>query len=144
MTGVQTCALPISADGLLTAPFPIPQSRYEPFAPTEFQCVADPEVTLRFDQPGEVGFELMTVEGAMRRLRATTGVRTLPREPAAEPNDQASTSESSIRLPNGSAKKASLRLIAGRTHGSATILTPRARSSASVLSTLATWRQKWW
>ncbi len=72
-----------AADGLLTAPFPIPQSRYEPFAPTEFQCVADPEVTLRFDQPGEVGFELMTVEGAMRRLRATTGVRTLPREPAA-------------------------------------------------------------
>jgi len=61
-----------------------------------------------------------------------------------EPNDQASTSESSIRLPKGSAKNASLRLIAGKTHGSATILTPRARSWASVSSTLATWRQKWW
>lgn len=61
-----------------------------------------------------------------------------------EPNDQASTSESSIRLPNGSAKKASFRLIAGTTHGSATILTPRARSWASVSSTLATRRQKWW
>jgi hypothetical protein len=59
-------------------------------------------------------------------------------------NDQSSSSESSIRLPNGSAKKASLRLIAGNTHGSATILTPRSRSSPSVLSTLATPRQKWW
>src|SRR5215831_13711315 len=60
------------------------------------------------------------------------------------PSDQGSTSASSTRLPNGSAKKASLRLMAGKTKGSVTILTPRARSLASVSSTLATLRQKWW
>src|SRR5262249_34179640 len=58
--------------------------------------------------------------------------------------DQGSTSASSIRLPNGSAKNASLRLMAGRTNGSVTILTPRARSLAIVSSTLTTLRQKWW
>src|SRR6478672_6936482 len=59
-----------------------------------------------------------------------------------EPNDQGSTSASSIRLPNGSAKKASLRLMAGKTNGSVTITTPRARSLATVSSTLVTLRQK--
>jgi hypothetical protein len=64
--------------------------------------------------------------------------------PIFEPNDQGSTSASSIRLPNGSAKKASLRLMAGKTNGSVTITTPRARSLATVSSTLVTLRQKWW
>ena len=53
-----------------------------------------------------------------------------------------STSASSIRLPNGSAKKASLRLIAGRVKGSATIATLRDFSVATVLSMFFTVRQK--
>jgi len=64
-----------AADGVLLAPFPGPSSRYEPFAQTEFQCVDDPETTLHFDQPGEAGYRRMTVQGALRRLRTTTGVR---------------------------------------------------------------------
>jgi hypothetical protein len=44
--------------------------------------------------------------------------------PRPESNDQARSSESSIRFPNGSAKNASLRLMAGNTHGSATISDP--------------------
>src|SRR5262249_32629390 len=54
------------------------------------------------------------------------------------------TSASSIRLPNGSAKNASLRLMAGKTNGSVTTATPRDRSVAIVASTLVTFRQKWW
>jgi len=65
-----------AADGVLIAPFPAPDSRYEPFAQTEFQCVDDPEITLHFDQPGEAGYERVTVQGPMRRLRTTTGART--------------------------------------------------------------------
>jgi F0F1-type ATP synthase assembly protein I len=60
-----------------------------------------------------------------------------------EPGFQASTSASSIRLPNGSQKKASLRLIAGRMNGSVTMVTPRDFSVAIVSSTLFTVRQKW-
>jgi hypothetical protein len=62
--------------------------------------------------------------------------------PITQPNDQASTSASSIRLPNGSAKKASLRLMAGKMNGSVTIVTPRTRSLVIVSSTLVTLRQK--
>jgi CubicO group peptidase (beta-lactamase class C family) len=66
-----------AADGVLTAPFPAPDSRYEPFTQTEFQCVDDPEMTLRFEQPGEAGYERATVEGPMRwRWRTATGNRT--------------------------------------------------------------------
>lgn len=53
-------------DGGLTAPFPAPRSRYEPFTQTAFQLVDDPEITLHFDQPGEVGYERVTVESPMR------------------------------------------------------------------------------
>ena len=64
-----------AADGALTAPFPAPDSRYEPVGRAEFQCVDDPEITLWFDQAGETGYRQVRVEGAMRRLRTTTGVR---------------------------------------------------------------------
>jgi hypothetical protein len=47
-----------------------------------------------------------------------------------------------MSFPNGSAKKASFRLMAGRTNGSATIVTPSSRSFASDASTLATWTQR--
>jgi hypothetical protein len=53
-------------DGLLTAPFPVPHSRYEPFDRTQFQCIDDPEITLCFDQPGPTGYERVTIEGPMR------------------------------------------------------------------------------
>jgi CubicO group peptidase (beta-lactamase class C family) len=66
----------VSADGALTAPFPTPESRYEAFTQTEFQCVDDPEITLHFDQPGQAGYARVTVEGPLRRRRATTGIRT--------------------------------------------------------------------
>ena len=59
----------------LTVPFPAPNSRYEPFTPTEFQFVDDPEITLRFDQPGEAGYERLTLQGPMRRRRTATGNR---------------------------------------------------------------------
>jgi D-alanyl-D-alanine carboxypeptidase len=52
--------------GALVAPFPTPQSRYEPFAATGFQYVVDPEFTLHFEQQGDAGFERMTIEGPMR------------------------------------------------------------------------------
>lgn len=65
-----------AADGVLTAPFPTPNSRYEPLTQTDFQCIDDPEITLRFDQPGRAGYERVTVEGPMRRRRTTTGNRT--------------------------------------------------------------------
>jgi CubicO group peptidase (beta-lactamase class C family) len=64
-----------AADGALSVPFPAPGSRYEPVAKTEFQCVDDPEITLFFDRPGEGGYGRVTCEGAMRRRRATTGIR---------------------------------------------------------------------
>jgi D-alanyl-D-alanine carboxypeptidase len=69
--------LPIAADdGVLTAPFPAPNSRYEPFSPTEFQLVEDPEMTFRFDQPGEAGYQRVTLQGAMRwRWRTAIGNR---------------------------------------------------------------------
>lgn len=53
-------------DGLLTAPFPTPDARYEPFSANEFQCIDDPEITLRFDRPGTAGFERVTVEGPLQ------------------------------------------------------------------------------
>ena len=56
----------VADDGLLIAPFPVPHSPFEPFAPSEFQCVDDPEITLRFDQPGAAGFDRVTYEGAMK------------------------------------------------------------------------------
>jgi CubicO group peptidase (beta-lactamase class C family) len=66
----------VADDGMLTAPFPVPESRYAPFTQTEFQCIDDPEMTLRFDQPGEAGYERVTVEGPMRRRwRAENGRR---------------------------------------------------------------------
>ncbi len=65
-----------AADGMLTAPFPVPNSRYEPFSQTEFQCADDPELVLRFDQPGEAGYGRLTVEGAMQwPWRTATGAR---------------------------------------------------------------------
>jgi CubicO group peptidase (beta-lactamase class C family) len=68
-----------AADDGLTTPFPVPQSRFEPFAQAEFQCVDDPELTLRFDQAGKAGYEQLTVEGAMRwRWRTAIGRRTEP------------------------------------------------------------------
>jgi CubicO group peptidase (beta-lactamase class C family) len=64
------------ADGVLTAPSLAPHSRFEPFAQTEFQCVDDSELTLRFEQLGEAGYERVTVQGPMGRAtianRATT------------------------------------------------------------------------
>ncbi len=57
-------------DGGLTTPFPGPRSRYEPFTPTAFQLVDDPEMTLRFDQPGQAGYERVTVEGPMPWMKA--------------------------------------------------------------------------
>ncbi len=67
----------VADDGVLIAPFPVPHSRYEPFTQTEFQCIDDPEMTLRFDQPGEVGYERVTVEGPMRwKWRTESGRRT--------------------------------------------------------------------
>jgi hypothetical protein len=61
--------LPIAADdGVLTAPFPAPNSRYEPFAQTEFQLVDDPKTILRFEQPSDAGFQRMTVQGPLRSL----------------------------------------------------------------------------
>src|SRR5262249_18945432 len=53
-------------------------------------------------------------------------------------------SASSIRFPDGSAKKASLRLMASSLNGSVTILTPRALSSATAFSMSGTLMQKWW
>jgi D-alanyl-D-alanine carboxypeptidase len=65
-----------AADGALTTPIPVPHSRYEPFAPTEYQCVDDPELTLHFDQPGEAGYDRLTVQGPMRwQWRTAIGVR---------------------------------------------------------------------
>ncbi|HLI67188.1 MAG TPA: serine hydrolase domain-containing protein [Caulobacteraceae bacterium] len=65
-----------AADGELTAQFPTPNSRYEPFAPAAFQCVDDAELTLRFEQPGEAGYERMTIEGPMRsRWRTAIAAR---------------------------------------------------------------------
>ena len=46
---------------------------------------------------------------------------------------QGSTSASSTRLPKGSQKNASLRLMAGRTNGSLTILTPRPKLGQRVV-----------
>jgi len=66
----------VADDGLLTAPFPTPNSRFEPFTPTEFQCVDDPEITLRFDQPGAGGYDRVTYEGPMRwPWQASIGTR---------------------------------------------------------------------
>ena len=63
-------------DGAIMAPFPAPNSRYEPFAQAEFQCVDDPELTLRFDRPGAAGYERVTIHGPMRsRWRAGIGNR---------------------------------------------------------------------
>src|SRR5262249_33606871 len=56
----------VAHDGLLTAPFPAPESRYEPVAANEFQCLDDPEITMRFDTPGASGYESVTVEGPLR------------------------------------------------------------------------------
>jgi hypothetical protein len=68
--------LPIAADdGGLITPFPAPRSRYEPVTQTEFEFVDDPEITLRFDQPGEAGYRRVTLQGPMRRSRPATGVR---------------------------------------------------------------------
>ena len=53
-------------DGLLTAPFPTPNARYEPLSASEFQCIDDPEITLRFDRPGASGYERVTCEGPLR------------------------------------------------------------------------------
>ena len=67
----------VADDGVLIAPFPVPHSRYEPFTQTEFQCIDDPEMTLHFEQPGEVGYERVTVEGPMRwKWRTESGRRT--------------------------------------------------------------------
>ncbi|HEY4939835.1 MAG TPA: serine hydrolase domain-containing protein [Rhizomicrobium sp.] len=66
----------VAHDGALTVPFPAPHSRYAPAAPNEFEFVDDPEITLRFDQPGEAGYQRVTVQGPMRWLRTTTGKRT--------------------------------------------------------------------
>jgi hypothetical protein len=55
----------------------------------------------------------------------------------------ATISASSIRLPDGSAKKASLRLMASSLNGSVTILTPRALRSATAFSISGTLMQKW-
>src|SRR5262249_54252510 len=52
-------------------------------------------------------------------------------------------SASSIRLPDGSAKKASLRLMASSLNGSVTILTPRALRSATAFAISGTLMQKW-
>ena len=69
----------VAADGLLTAPFPVPNSRFEPFTPTEFQCVDDPEIILRFDQPDVVGYNRVTYEGPMRSpWQASTATRVAP------------------------------------------------------------------
>ncbi len=66
-------------DGVLTAPFPAPHSRYEPITPTEFQFVDDPEITLRFDQPGEAGYERVAIQGPIRWRQTTTANRAAPR-----------------------------------------------------------------
>jgi hypothetical protein len=55
----------------------------------------------------------------------------------------ATISASSIRFPDGSAKKASLRLMASSLNGSVTILTPRALRSATAFSISGTLMQKW-
>ena len=69
------CLIAVDGGGL-TVPFPVPNSRYEPFAPTEFQFVDDPEMTLRFDHPGEAGYERLTLQGPMRwQWRTAIGVR---------------------------------------------------------------------
>src|ERR1700730_10047335 len=52
-------------------------------------------------------------------------------------------SASSIRLPDGSATKASLRLMASSLNGSVTIFTPRALRSATAFSISGTLMQKW-
>ena len=67
-----------AADGVLAVPFPAPHSRYEPFAPAEFQCIDDPELTLHFHQPGAAGYERVTIQGPMRRPYASIGVRVAP------------------------------------------------------------------
>ena len=67
----------VADDGVLIVPFPVPHSRYEPFTQTKFQCIDDPEITLHFDQPGEVGYERVTVEGPLRwKWRTERGRRT--------------------------------------------------------------------
>jgi D-alanyl-D-alanine carboxypeptidase len=67
----------VADDGVLIAPFPVPQSRYEAFTQTDFQCIDDPEMTLHFDQPGEVGYERVIVEGPLRgKWRTESGRRT--------------------------------------------------------------------
>ncbi len=64
-------------DGVLIAPFPVPHSRYEPFTQTDFECVDDPDVTLHFDQPADVGYERVTVRGPMQwKWRTESGSRT--------------------------------------------------------------------
>ncbi len=67
----------VADDSVLIVPFPVPDSRYEPFTQTEFQCIDDPEMTLHFDQPGELGYERVTVQGPMRwKWRTESGTRT--------------------------------------------------------------------
>src|SRR5262249_6147496 len=56
----------VAQDGLLTAPFPTPNARYEPVSANEFQCIDDPEITMHFDRPGAAGYARVTVEGPMR------------------------------------------------------------------------------
>ena len=56
----------VAHDGLLSAPFPMPDARYEPIGSNAFQCIDDPEITLHFDQAGAAGYERVTVEGPMR------------------------------------------------------------------------------
>jgi hypothetical protein len=64
-----------AADGVLTAPIPTPNGRFEPVSHTEFQGVDDPEITLRFDQPGAAGFERVAIQGPLRWRRTTIGRR---------------------------------------------------------------------
>ena len=54
-------------DRELSTTFPAPNSRYEPVSRTEFDLVDEPEMTLHFDQPGEAGYQRVTIEGPMRR-----------------------------------------------------------------------------
>src|SRR5690606_13773189 len=103
------------------------------------------------NQPGHHRVQMTRAAGGQNDFPALAaeplgGGQTDPR-PGPDDQDSArhdSTSASSIRLPNGSQKKASFRLIASKTKGSVTMVTPRWRSPATVASTLVTLRQKWW
>ena len=67
-----------AGQGVLVAPFPDWQSRYEPFAQNQFQYIDDPEVTLHFDRPGEVGYERAILQGPMRYKWYTESGRRMP------------------------------------------------------------------